>query len=325
MSDLRFARKAFTLIELLVVIAIIAILIGLLLPAVQKVREAAARSTCQNNLKQIGLAMHNYEGVNMKFPPGLNLPISSQSGAVFPTNALVTSGKIAQPPLANTFQSWLTIILPFMEQDNIYRGFDLTQRDYANSNLAANVNAPAANNIKTYVCPSDFVPTEKVTFATGGITYTFGLNSYFANAGTRSWFIANATFDGVFQINSKTGINSITDGTSNTLMVGERNSKDLVFTDLPNRRGWAWANYLAPQDLFCGTVVPVNYTIPAGTTLTTALSDARLNAFGSQHPGGANFLLCDGSVRFLALTSTGDLPTLQLLARPADGQVVTLP
>lgn len=317
-------RHAFTLIELLVVIAIIAILIALLVPAVQKVREAAARVQCQNNLRQIGTAMHNYEGVYKRFPPGLNLPISSASGAVFSSNSLVTSGKIGPPPIANQFGSWMIYILPYIEQEALYKKLDLSQREYANCN---GPNSPGATVLSIYQCPSDHMPSPVVTYVTGGVTYYFGANSYFANGGTKSWFIGTATFDGMFQINSRITIGGVSDGTSNTLMVGERHSLDPVWADLPNRRGWAWANYNAPQDCLGGTLRPINYTIPTTFTDPPPFSeqDNRLSSFGSAHSGGASFVFADGSVRFLTLISTADLPTLNLLARPNDGQVVSVP
>ena len=319
----RQTRAGFTLIELLVVIAIIAILIGLLLPAVQKVRAAAARMSCGNNLKQIGLGVMNYEGTNQVLPPGINLPISSQSGAVFASNAFVTSGKIGQPPFPGQFGSWLEYLLPYIEQDNLFRQLNLTGREYGNCNGAT---SPGATVLKTYVCPSDNLSNPVATYTTGGVTYYFGQNSYLANAGTISYYMSDMTFDGVFQINSKTTILGITDGTSNTVMAGERFHKDPVYPAIESNGGWAWANYNAPQDYFGGARVPVNYQIPVGTDITKfANTDPRYDAFGSGHTGGANFVFCDGSVRFLTLTGVGDLPTLQLLCRPSDGQVVSIP
>src|SRR5262249_1185127 len=114
-------RHAFTLIELLVVIAIIAILIALLVPAVQKVREAAARIQCQNNLKQIGLALHNFHDTNERFPSGLMVPIGTGSGAVFPSSC----PRCQQPPIPGMWGSWLTWILPYVEQDVLFRQLPL--------------------------------------------------------------------------------------------------------------------------------------------------------------------------------------------------------
>ncbi len=324
-------KSGFTLIELLVVIAIIAILIGLLLPAVQKVREAAARATCANHLKQLGLAAHNYEGVNGKFPPGINLPISTASGAVFPTNSLYTSGKIQAPPFPNQFGSWFEYIFPFVEQDNLQKLVNFSTREYGNTN---GPNSTGAQVVKIFICPSDPMPKNVTTYTSGGTTYHFGMNSYMGNGGTRAWYVSSATFDGVLYINSKVTINGITDGTSNTLFAGERYHQDPCMNDanmgagkgMESLGGWAWANYSAHQDYIAGTTAPINYKLaPCSSAPSFAQQDPRVDAYGSGHSGGCNMVMCDGSVRFLTLTSAGDIVTLQRLAVPNDGQVVSIP
>ena len=318
-------RRGFTLIELLVVIAIIAILIGLLLPAVQKVRAAAARTQCSNNLKQLGLAMHNYHDTRQRFAPGINIPIGTASGMVFPSNAYVKSGKIGQEPEKGKFGSWMAWILPYIEQENVQKNYNFDVREFPNCD---GPNSIGAQYVKTFVCPSDFAPQQTITYDSGGKTYHFGINSYMANGGVQTWFSNKWSFDGVFHINTRSKITGIQDGTSNTFMIGERYHFDPEWADLPNRRGWAWSNYNAPQDCMAGTLQQINYKITknsGGANQKPPFSeqDNKLSSFGSGHTGGANFVMCDGSVQFLS--DSTDLLTLQLLARPTDGQVVTLP
>jgi prepilin-type N-terminal cleavage/methylation domain-containing protein/prepilin-type processing-associated H-X9-DG protein len=315
--------RGFTLAELLVVIAIIAVLIGLLLPAVQKVREAAARMSCTNNLKQLALACHNYHDSNKGFPPGVNVPIGPASGMIFPSNIVHTSGKIGQPPYPGQFGSWLMYVLSFVEQDNLRKNLNFNVREYGNCNGPDSVGAQV---VKIFLCPSDYIPNPVTTYVTGGVTYYFGMNSYLGNGGTRSFFVDfNYSVDGIFHLNSRTTIGNITDGTSNTFLIGERYHRDPAFTKIETIGGWAWSNYLAVQDCTGSTRVPVNFALAPGTSPTFFNTDPRICAFGSGHPSGANFAFCDGSVRFATLTSTGDLPTLQALSTRDGNEIVAIP
>jgi prepilin-type N-terminal cleavage/methylation domain-containing protein/prepilin-type processing-associated H-X9-DG protein len=317
MTARRTSRSGFTLIELLVVIAIIAILIGLLLPAVQKVREAAARLQCQNNLKQIGLACHNFHDTNKFFPPGINVPVGTgASGAAFPSDW--PNGKIIQPPFPNTFGSWLQYILPYVEQKNCFDqaaqfSTNWSQRDYT---FCFGPTAPGALFIKTYVCPSDFMPRQIVIYK----DYTFGINSYFANAGTSAWPLSLSSLNGVMYYNSSVRIDSISDGTTNTFLAGERYSFDRTYNSdqaLEDSRGWAWNNWNSGQDHLGDTGWPIN------TPASLAGINNRRTNFGSAHTGGANFVMCDGSVHFVQ--QSAPLGLLEFLSVPNDGRVVALP
>jgi prepilin-type N-terminal cleavage/methylation domain-containing protein/prepilin-type processing-associated H-X9-DG protein len=300
-------RKGFTLIELLVVIAIIAILIALLVPAVQKVRSAAARLQCENNLKQIGLALHNFHGSYNRFPSGIMVPIGTGSGEINPP----TPAGLPQPPLAGYWGSWLTYILPYMDNQPLYSELILTGREYG---YCQGPNTPGATVVVAFICPADYVPLTTIEY---GGEYYFGVNSYFANAGTAAWPVASASFNGVMYYNSAVNINQITDGTSNTLLAGERYSLDPGMTDaqLADTRGWAWCNYNSGQDHLGDTSWPIN----SQSSVIGATS--RLTNFGSGHGGGANFVFCDGSVHFLDQSIS--IITLQRLAIPNDGHAVS--
>ncbi|MEL7496055.1 MAG: DUF1559 domain-containing protein [Planctomycetota bacterium] len=312
-------RNGFTLVELLVVIAIIGILIGMLLPAVQQVREAARRTTCANNLRQLTLASLNYESAHMQFQPGLNLPIGNASGNIWPNSRV--HDLTGEPPHAGRFGSWYVWILPFMEQENVFDRIDLTQRDYAN---CLGRDSIGATYIESFVCPSDRTEDQVTTYRRGSDEYCFGVNSYYGNAGVQSWYHAAATFDGVFYYNSKTTFGKITDGSSNTIFISERYSFDPEWTNFSTYRGWSWANFNAPRNFLAGAAEPINYNLPVGSGPNPpfSLTDKKFSSFSSGHPGGANVALGDGSVQFLSLTSTADLPVLQDLCIINDGRVV---
>jgi prepilin-type N-terminal cleavage/methylation domain-containing protein/prepilin-type processing-associated H-X9-DG protein len=281
------SRRGFTLIELLVVTAIIGVLVGITLPAVQMVREAARRTQCINNLKQVSTAIHNFESARGHLPTGIN-PFGSV------------------PHRSMTF---LVPLLPYIEQQQVW---DQSLSDYSLDPSPFLSHLGMRTVIPTYQCPSD-PESGKVhwTHQSRIVTTT----SYLGVNGTNY-----TTRDGVFFLNSKTRMRDITDGASNTLMIGERPpSADLWY-------GWWYAGFgrdgSGSPDMLLG-VRELNPPVPGVITYlescppgpydyTKGRSGEMCSTlhFWSYHPGGANFALCDGSIRLIPYTANDILPAL---------------
>jgi prepilin-type N-terminal cleavage/methylation domain-containing protein/prepilin-type processing-associated H-X9-DG protein len=299
-------RTGFTLIELLVVIAIIAVLIALLVPAVQRVREAASRTTCQNNLKQIGLAIHNYHDAHKAMP-------ASRLG---PQHA-----------------TWFVLILPYVEQSALYNRWDLNKTYYEQTTAVQNAFVPL------YVCPTrrgEPMPSTQYEVSSTGqpdaLEHPGTQGDYACNGGQfynavvdhplcrGAMCYANATVSASNQIvtsRSQTGLKDITDGTSQTFLVGEKHSV---------RSKWGQSGPSWGEGAIWNGDFPRNFSRIAGQTQwhlgqgPDDLAGPWHCKFGSWHPGVCQFVFADGHVA--ALSNSLDMDTLQKLACRNDGQVI---
>ncbi|MCC6511552.1 MAG: DUF1559 domain-containing protein [Pirellulaceae bacterium] len=301
-------RHAFTLVELLVVIAIIGILVGLLLPAVQAAREAARRMQCSNNLKQLALALHNYESAHKTFPPGSVIP---NLGGVYPPPAPGSNGS------RTAGYSWCMMLMPYMEQNAIYNATVGTQpllgRIVENPTTRVLVQTP----IGTFRCPSDtggplnVLPSEShfifglevggtpwyIDGNTAGPKVALATSNYVGMHHSRAHqYVSNQLqFSGAFGPNRTTKIGAITDGTSNTICVGERAYQ--VGNVIMGAALWAGCAAAGHDD--CIDDAWATARSPINPTQSIYNKYAKQQALSSSHTGGAQVALFDGSVRFL--------------------------
>lgn len=318
--SLALKKRGFTLIELLVVIAIIAVLIALLLPAVQQAREAARRTQCKNNLKQLGLALHNYHETAGCFPPSYLIQPggSATMGAASPTTGDAGPGWTA-----------LAMLLPQIEQANLYNSLNINLPSWHASNAAF-----VQRQIPAYLCPSALNGTGvyPVVNSGGTVLATFARGNFVASAGRIDVWDETAAdlssiADGVFYRNSRTAIRDITDGLSTTVFFGEQT---------PSHSNSTWVG-IVPNSVTCPTAQfayagcdeaapQINVHSGPGILEVPPIIHPPNSNFGyvdemySQHNAGGHVLLGDGSVRFVSKFTDGVV--WSNLATRAGGEVV---
>ncbi len=319
--------KGFTLVELLVVIAIIGVLIGLLLPAVQAAREAARRMQCTNNLKQLGLALHGYATCVGVFPPGCVMVAGVDPGGDPWLEAAETgcgTGKHGT--------SWVLMILPYLEQQALYSQWDFGKNVIGNADLAqcdiAGMYCPTRRNglragDEQFLLVGDWTG--------GGNDYggCLGAGNGFKNtreSGSRGHRFSNETIDkfkwynpcriGMFVPNRSTHFGRIRDGTSNTIMTGELQRLQGERDQQRSEDGWAVGG---ASTLFTTAMAENGNAVYQ----TGGINNGFFEAAGSDHPGGVNFGMADGSVRFISENIRSE--TIYYLGSIADGEVVEIP
>ena len=335
-SVCRPPQRGFTLIELLVVITIIGILISLLLPAVQAAREAARRLQCCNQVKQIGLALHNYAAIHGVFPPGciVSTLAAGSNPAFFDTWAEASSTAVN----ANKHgTSWILHILPYIEQENVYRRWDFKKSVLGNQ-------AVATLDIGGLYCPTRRGGVRPGDQASMFLGWTSGGADYGGCYGRYDGWINNddehhrfcdpttstgsgvandspAKRAGVFGPNGNTGFRAIRDGASNTILVGEMQrlrpdagASGAARYNRTSYDGWALGGVAT---LFTTCAADPSHTQPGG------MNNNFFESPGSDHPGGAHFGLADGSVRLL--TENIDSNLFAMLGSMADGQTAQVP
>ena len=279
-------RSAFTLVELLVVIAVIGILVALLLPAVQAARESGRRTQCVNNLKQIGIACHNYHDARGSFPSGY-----CASGPYVDGGSDTTPG-----------WGWAAFLLPYIEQQPVF--------DTANFNFPIEhpSNARAVGTwLAAYVCPSDIGPPSPYAVPSASATTiaTAGPTSYAACVGSDDSDVFAATGSGVFYRNSGIRFADILDGTTFTIMVGEKAFAKAqgIWAGAIDNAVLVRGKYNTCQPVVSGLTYPASALVLSHAHLNNAEIDedgsAGMDDFSSMHPAGANFLFADGSVHFI--------------------------